>query len=102
MGFTRARQGMKCPHGSSGIFRRLALYAGMDLKAQRNVCRDKADRVFSGTRQCAAARGGQAKSTISYVNNRAEMIDRLKATEPQLRAHGVAGLYLFGSYTRDE
>ena len=34
--------------------------------------------------------------------NRAEMIDRLKATEPQLRAHGVAGLYLFGSYARDE
>jgi len=34
--------------------------------------------------------------------NHAEMIDRLKATEPQLRAHGVAGLYLFGSYARDE
>ena len=34
--------------------------------------------------------------------NRAEMIDTLKATEPQLRAHGIAGLYLFGSYARDE
>jgi predicted nucleotidyltransferase len=34
--------------------------------------------------------------------NRAEMISRLKAAEPQLRAHGVAGLYLFGSYARDE
>jgi predicted nucleotidyltransferase len=34
--------------------------------------------------------------------NRAEMINRLKATEPQLKAHGVAGLYLFGSYARDE
>jgi predicted nucleotidyltransferase len=34
--------------------------------------------------------------------NRAEMIDKLKAAEPQLRAHGIAGLYLFGSYARDE
>jgi predicted nucleotidyltransferase len=34
--------------------------------------------------------------------NCAEMINRLKATEPQLRARGVAGLYLFGSYARDE
>src|SRR5262245_38192554 len=34
--------------------------------------------------------------------NRAEMINSLKATEPQLRAHGVAGLYWFGSYARDE
>jgi hypothetical protein len=34
--------------------------------------------------------------------NRAEVIARLKAAEPQLRAHGVAALYLFGSYARDE
>ncbi len=34
--------------------------------------------------------------------NRAEVIARLKAVEPQLRAHGVAALYLFGSYARDE
>ena len=34
--------------------------------------------------------------------NRVEMIDKLKAAEPQLRTHGIAGLYLFGSYARDE
>jgi predicted nucleotidyltransferase len=34
--------------------------------------------------------------------NRAELIAKLKAVEPQLRAHGVAALYLFGSYARDE
>ncbi|MDE5446677.1 DNA processing protein DprA [Bradyrhizobium sp. CSA207] len=31
-----------------------------------------------------------------------EVIARLKATEPQLRALGVTGLYLFGSYARNE
>jgi uncharacterized protein len=34
--------------------------------------------------------------------NRAEVITRLKATEPALRAYGVGALYLFGSYARDE
>jgi predicted nucleotidyltransferase len=34
--------------------------------------------------------------------NRAEVIARLKAVEPQLKAHGVAALYLFGSHARDE
>jgi len=33
---------------------------------------------------------------------RAEVIAKLKAIEPALRAHGVAGLYLFGSYARDQ
>ena len=33
---------------------------------------------------------------------RAEVIDQLKSLEPQLRAHGVASLYLFGSYARDD
>ena len=33
---------------------------------------------------------------------RAEVIGRLKAVEPRLRAHGIAALYLFGSYARDE
>jgi predicted nucleotidyltransferase len=33
---------------------------------------------------------------------RAELISRLKETEPTLRAFGVGGLYLFGSYARDE
>ncbi|MCP3472405.1 nucleotidyltransferase domain-containing protein [Bradyrhizobium sp. CCGUVB1N3] len=32
----------------------------------------------------------------------AEVIARLKTTEPKLRAFGVSGLYLFGSYSRDE
>lgn len=32
----------------------------------------------------------------------AEVISSLKAVEPQLRAFGVAGLYLFGSYARNE
>jgi len=34
--------------------------------------------------------------------NRAEVIHQLKSLEAELRAHGVAGLYLFGSYARDE
>jgi len=33
---------------------------------------------------------------------RAEVIAKLKTVEPQLRARGVAALYLFGSYARDE
>lgn len=33
--------------------------------------------------------------------NRTEIIAKLKSTEPALRAHGIAGLYLFGSYARD-
>jgi len=34
--------------------------------------------------------------------HRAEIIDKLKAVEPKLRAHGVAALYLFGSHAREE
>jgi predicted nucleotidyltransferase len=37
-----------------------------------------------------------------WLMNRAEVIARLRATEPALRAHGVGALYLFGSYARDE
>ncbi|VTZ26147.1 DNA polymerase, beta domain protein region [Methylocella tundrae] len=33
---------------------------------------------------------------------RAEVIAKLKAVEPQLWAHGVGALYLFGSHARDE
>ncbi len=32
----------------------------------------------------------------------ADVISRLKSVEPQLRALGVAGLYIFGSYARNE
>jgi uncharacterized protein len=31
-----------------------------------------------------------------------EVISRLKAVEPELRAQGAAALYLFGSHARDE
>ncbi len=34
--------------------------------------------------------------------DRAQVIAKLKAVEPDLRAHSVAALYLFGSYARDE
>jgi predicted nucleotidyltransferase len=34
--------------------------------------------------------------------NRADVIARLKTAEPALRAGGVAALYLYGSYARDE
>jgi predicted nucleotidyltransferase len=34
--------------------------------------------------------------------NRADVIARLRAAEPALRARGVAALYLYGSYARDE
>ena len=33
---------------------------------------------------------------------RDEVIAKLKAVEPALRAHGAAALYLFGSYARNE
>lgn len=33
---------------------------------------------------------------------RADVIARLKAAEPALRARGVAALYLYGSYARDD
>jgi uncharacterized protein len=33
---------------------------------------------------------------------RAEVIAKLKAAEPAIRAHGAAALYLFGSHARDE
>jgi predicted nucleotidyltransferase len=34
--------------------------------------------------------------------DRAELIAKLKSVEPELRAHGVGALYLFGSHARDE
>src|SRR5262245_45776805 len=34
--------------------------------------------------------------------NRADVITRLKAAESALRERGVAALYLYGSYARDE
>ena len=33
---------------------------------------------------------------------REEAIERLRAAEPEIRAHGVGGLHLFGSVARDE
>jgi len=33
---------------------------------------------------------------------RSEIIAKLRQAEPDLRTHGVAALYLFGSYARDE
>jgi predicted nucleotidyltransferase len=34
--------------------------------------------------------------------DRARVIAKLKSVEPELRAHGVGALYLFGSYARNE
>jgi uncharacterized protein len=34
--------------------------------------------------------------------NRDSVLTTLKQLEPKLRAHGVAALYLYGSYARDE
>jgi uncharacterized protein len=45
---------------------------------------------------------GLRYNAIMANMNRAEIIAKLKTIEPQLRAHGVAALYLFGSYARDE
>lgn len=36
------------------------------------------------------------------IMDRAEVVEKLKVLEPELRAHGVAALYLFGSHARDE
>ena len=33
---------------------------------------------------------------------RAEVIDRLRALEPEIRGQGVSALYLYGSHARDE
>ena len=41
-------------------------------------------------------------AAIEFRMDRNEVIAKLKAAEPRLRAHGVAALYLFGSYARDE
>jgi predicted nucleotidyltransferase len=43
-------------------------------------------------------------SPLAYIRDmrRYEVIKRLKETEPALRGFGVAALYLFGSYARDE
>ena len=34
--------------------------------------------------------------------NKNDVISRLKLLEPKLRNHGIASLYMFGSYARDE
>jgi len=34
--------------------------------------------------------------------NRNDVVNKLKTVEPELRAHGVGALYLFGSFSRDE
>jgi predicted nucleotidyltransferase len=41
---------------------------------------------------------------LAYIKNmrRDDVIAKLKETEPVLRGFGVAALYLFGSYARDE
>jgi uncharacterized protein len=41
---------------------------------------------------------------LAYIRDmrRQEVIKKLKETEPALRGVGVAALYLFGSYARDE
>ncbi len=52
-----------------------------------------------------ANRAGVTMSARHYIiraMNRAEVMARLKAAEPALRARGVASLYLCGSYARDE
>ncbi len=41
------------------------------------------------------------RDTMSKMT-RADIIAKLKSIEPELRARGVAALYLFGSYARDE
>ncbi len=47
--------------------------------------------------------GGNCRR-LCYIEfmRRDEAISKLKATEPALRAFGVAALYLFGSHARDE
>jgi uncharacterized protein len=57
-----------------------------------------------------ASSGGRPASPLekasfrSYIEpmRRDDVIAHLKQTEPALRALGVAGLYLFGSYARDD
>ncbi|MCE7029737.1 nucleotidyltransferase family protein [Jiella avicenniae] len=42
------------------------------------------------------------ESSYLEAMTRDDVIARLKGLEPQIRAHGVAALYLYGSYARDE
>src|ERR1700733_9798837 len=46
--------------------------------------------------------GGAGDTRQNTLMNRTEVVAKLKAAEPQLRAYGVAALYLFGSYAREE
>src|SRR5450432_1575560 len=55
-----------------------------------NVCSDD---------ECAG-KGGFSRYIA--VMRRDDVIAQLRQTKPALRALGVAGLYLFGSYARDE
>jgi predicted nucleotidyltransferase len=43
-----------------------------------------------------------APDTVEFIMNRSDVIAKLKAVEPALRARGVGALYLFGSYSRDD
>jgi hypothetical protein len=47
---------------------------------------------------------GKKYANAIYVEpmRRAEVIAKLKAAEPAIRARGAAALYLFGSHARDE
>jgi hypothetical protein len=39
---------------------------------------------------------------LFFLMDRSDVISRLKTVEPALREIGVAGLYLYGSFARDE
>jgi predicted nucleotidyltransferase len=39
---------------------------------------------------------------VGFDMNRAEVISRLRAIEPELKDRGIAGLFLFGSHARDQ
>lgn len=72
----------------------LCSYIEKDCSGNSHVCRTILA-PFNSSGEVLADR-------LSWTMNRAQIMARLKAVEPQLRARGVAALYLFGSYARDE
>ena len=57
-----------------------------------------------GGASCRGPLSGRLMPAVIKVEamGRTEIIDKLKAVEPELRAHGVSALYLFGAHARGE
>jgi len=57
--------------------------------------------MLMGRRRTSVLTGWRKFARLAAMN-RSDVIERLRRMEPALRERGVAALYLFGSYARDE